>query len=62
MEDDSNWDRLCKCPGIDATENFYKLLDSSKLVYKPGKFGREGEFKLLTVDTATVLKFVTFDK
>ncbi|KAJ8912332.1 hypothetical protein NQ315_005937 [Exocentrus adspersus] len=42
--------------------NFYKLLDSSKLVYKPGKFGREEVFKLLTVDTATSLKFVTFGK
>ncbi|KAJ8915950.1 hypothetical protein NQ315_016626 [Exocentrus adspersus] len=44
--------------GIDI--DFYKLLDSSKLVYKPGKFGREKVFKLLTVDTATSLKFVTF--
>ncbi|KAJ8914274.1 hypothetical protein NQ315_011007 [Exocentrus adspersus] len=40
--------------------DFYKLLDSSKLVYKPGKFGREEVFKLLTVDTATSLRFVTF--
>ncbi|KAJ8913290.1 hypothetical protein NQ315_010957 [Exocentrus adspersus] len=42
--------------------DFYKLLDSSKLVYKPGKFGREEVFKLFTVDTATSLRFVTFVK
>ncbi|KAJ8914615.1 hypothetical protein NQ315_015352 [Exocentrus adspersus] len=42
-------------------EDFYKLLHSLKLVYKPGKFGREKVFKLLTVDTATSLKFVTFE-